>query len=55
MLGFGYLMSLDVPRVAAGQSTPYLGITERITMAAWLIWMAILSAAVLRRQRVHQV
>lgn len=55
MLGFGYLMSLDVPRVAAGQPTPYLGITERITMAAWLIWMAIFPVALLRRRRVHQV
>jgi len=55
MLGFGYLMSLDVPRVAAGQATPYLGITERITMAAWLIWMAVLSAELLRQQRAHQV
>lgn len=55
MLGFGYLMSLDVPRVAAGQPTPYLGITERITMAAWLVWMAVLSATLLRRQRAHQV
>jgi hypothetical protein len=55
MLGFGYLMSLDVPRVAAGHATPYLGITERITMAAWLIWMAILSAQLLRQQRAHQV
>jgi hypothetical protein len=48
-------MSLDVPRVAAGHATPYLGITERITMAAWLIWMAILSAQLLRQQRAHQV
>jgi len=55
MLGFGYLMSLDVPRVAAGQPTPYLGITERITMAAWLMWMAMFSVALLRRQRVHRV
>lgn len=55
MLGFGYLMSLDVPRVAKGQATPYLGITERITMGAWLIWMASLSVALLlRQQRVDQ-
>jgi hypothetical protein len=55
MLGSGYFMSLDVPRVAAGEATPYLGLTERLMMAAWLMWMAVFSATLLRRQRVRQV
>ena len=55
MLGFGYLMSLDVPRVAAGQPTPYLGITERVTMASWLLWMAVFSVTLLREHRASTV
>ena len=43
ILLFGTLMSLDVPRVAAGLPTPWLGLNERLMMAAWLLWIAILS------------
>ena len=48
MLVFGYLMSLDVPRVPEGLPTPWLGMNERIMMAAWLLWMAVLSVTLLR-------
>ena len=43
ILLFGTLMSLDVPRVAAGLPTPWLGLNERLMMAAWLLWIAVLS------------
>jgi hypothetical protein len=52
MLAFGYLMSIDVPRVATNLPTPYLGITERTMMAAWLLWMAVLSMTLLRGNRI---
>lgn len=55
MLAFGYVMSMDVPRVATNVPTPYLGITERVTMAAWLLWMAVLSVTLLREHRVPAV
>ena len=48
MLVFGYLTTLDVPRVAAGLPTPRLGLNERINFLAWLLWMAVLSVRVLR-------
>jgi hypothetical protein len=48
MLAFGYLMSMDVPRVATDLPTPYLGITERVMMGAWLLWMAMFSVSLLR-------
>ena len=50
MLTFGALMSADVPRVEAQLPTPWLGVNERIMMASWLIWVAVLSIAMLARQ-----
>lgn len=50
MLLFGYLTSLDIPRVASGEATPWLGINERISMASWLLWMAVLSVRLLRER-----
>lgn len=48
MLLFGYLTTLDVPRVAAGLPTPWLGLNERLSFVAWLLWMAVLSIKLLR-------
>ena len=48
MLLFGYLTTLDVPRVAAGEPTPWLGLNERLSFLAWLTWMAVLSSLLLR-------
>jgi len=45
-------MSIDVARVATNLPTPYLGITERTMMAAWLLWMAVLSMTLLRGNRI---
>lgn len=50
LLAFGYLMGLDTPRVAADLPTPWLGVNERIMMASWLLWMAVLSVALLRER-----
>ena len=48
MLVFGILAALDGPRLAANLATPYLGITERINVGAYLLWVAVLSIALLR-------
>ena len=50
MLLFGYLTTLDVPRVAAGEATPWLGLNERLSFLAWLLWMAFLSLRLLRER-----
>lgn len=50
MLFFGFLMGLDVPRVEADLATPWLGVNERIMMASWLLWMAVLSVKLLRQE-----
>jgi CubicO group peptidase (beta-lactamase class C family)/hypothetical membrane protein len=37
-------------RLAAGEPTPGLGIVERIGVYAWLLWVAVLSLALMRRE-----
>lgn len=48
MLLFFILTMRDVPNVGADLPTPYMGLTERICMAAWLLWIAIFSVELLR-------
>lgn len=54
MLVFGYLTTLDVPRVDVGLPTPHLGFNERLSMAAWLLWIAVLAIQLLRSSGTFQ-
>lgn len=45
---FGMLAAVDGPRIAANDPTPWVGLTERICVGAYLLWMAVLSGALLR-------
>lgn len=45
----GGIMSMDVPKVAANGSTPLLGVSERIAVFSPMIWIAVLSAVLLKR------
>lgn len=47
MLVFFVLTLSDAPRVAANVPTPFMGITERISMAAWLLWIFVFSLKLL--------
>ena len=47
MLAFFVLTLSDAPRVAANAPTPFMGITERICMAAWLLWIFVFSLKLL--------
>ena len=49
LLVFGALTAPYAARLAAGQPTPGLGILERITIYASLLWVAVLAVALLRR------
>jgi hypothetical protein len=49
-VGFGVLTGLDAPRVAADLPTPYVGVWERINIAAYLLWVAVLAIVLLRRR-----
>jgi hypothetical protein len=45
---FGTLAGLDGPRVAANLPTPWVGVTERICVYGYMLWMAVLAIAQLR-------
>ena len=49
---FGILTGLDGPNIAANLPTPYVGIWERISIAAYMIWMIVLAIVLLREKRV---
>ena len=49
---FGLLAAVDGPRIAANEPTPWVGLTERVCVGAYLLWMFVLSGALLRAPRV---
>lgn len=53
-LVFGRL-SAQVSQIEAGDATPYMGLLERIGLGAWLLWMAVASVVLLRRNRSHNI
>jgi Protein of unknown function (DUF998) len=50
LLVFGALAGLDAPRVEANLPTPWLGVTERINIFGYLLWVVVLAIALLRAQ-----
>jgi hypothetical protein len=48
LLIFGGLTALQVPQLEAGQSTPWMGFTERINIYATMLWFSLLSLMLLR-------
>jgi CubicO group peptidase (beta-lactamase class C family)/hypothetical membrane protein len=52
VVAFVALTAPFAARLAAGEPTPGLGIVERIGVYAWLVWVAVLSSALLRRPAV---
>lgn len=51
VLVFGAWAGMEGPRVAAGQPTPGVGVSERISVGAYLLWVAVLAIALLRAGR----
>jgi len=51
---FGTIMSTDIPRVAVNNSTPWLGITERITVFSPMVWIMVLAIILLRKEKKQQ-
>jgi len=47
---FGTLAGLDAPRVAANLPTPWLGVTERISVFSYMLWLIVLAIGLLREQ-----
>jgi len=50
LVAFGALTGMDGPRIAANLPTPWVGVWERISIAAFLLWVAVLAFALLRAQ-----
>ena len=50
VITFGVLTALQIPQLEAGQSTPWMGLTERINIYATMLWFAALGSALLRCQ-----
>jgi CubicO group peptidase (beta-lactamase class C family)/hypothetical membrane protein len=50
VIAFGFLTGRYAATLAAGQPTPGLGIFERINVYALMLWLAVLSVALLRRR-----
>ena len=48
LLAAGALTSIDAPRVNANLATPWIGIWERVNLGAWLCWVVVLGAMLLR-------
>ncbi len=45
---FGVLTGFDGPRIAANLPTPWVGVWERISIGAFLLWIVLLSLTLLR-------
>jgi hypothetical protein len=50
VITFGALTGLQVPQLEGGQSTPWMGFTERINIYTTMLWFAVLGIALLRPQ-----
>lgn len=47
MLGFGVLTGIDSPKMEANQPTPWIGVWERIGIAAQMLWLFMLALTLL--------
>jgi len=47
---FGMLIGKEAPNIQANLSTPFIGIWERINIAAFMLWIAVFSVVLLRRK-----
>lgn len=45
---FGVLTGLQAPRLVAGQSTPWMGLTERVNIYATMIWFTALALGLMK-------
>ena len=48
LVGFGVLTGLDSSRMSANLPTPWMGVWERISIGAFLLWIVVLAVTLLR-------
>ena len=51
-LGFGALTGVQASGLATGDPTPWIGLTERLCVGAFLVWVGVLAVALLRAEGV---
>ncbi|MGZ8539660.1 MAG: DUF998 domain-containing protein [Chitinophagaceae bacterium] len=51
LIVFGVLTGLDSPRMEADLPTPWMGVWERISIGAYMLWVVVLSIILLRKER----
>jgi hypothetical protein len=49
LVAFGVLTGLDAPKLQANLPTPWVGVWERISVAADMLWVAVLAITLMRR------
>jgi hypothetical protein len=49
---FGILIGTETPNINAGLPTPYIGIWERINIAAFMLWVVVFAITLLRKKNV---
>ena len=54
VLASGVRTSVGAANLSAGRPTPRLGLYERLMLAPWLLWMAVLAALLLRDSRAYK-
>jgi hypothetical protein len=50
VLVFGALTARASSKIALGESTPWLGLFERLDIGAWLLWLIVFAIACMRRR-----
>jgi hypothetical protein len=50
VVAFGTLAGLDGPRLAANLPTPWVGVTERISVFSYMLWLVVLAIGLARVQ-----
>lgn len=50
-LGFGALTGVLTRDIALGAPTPWMGLAERVSIGAWLLWMVVLAVTLLAEVR----
>ena len=53
LVGFGGLAGQSAPRISANRPTPWVGLTERISIFGSLLWFAVLAVALIRARTRH--
>ena len=51
MIVFGVLVSLQAPKLAANEPTPFIGLLERVNIYAWMLWVAVFAISLWPFQR----